>query len=115
MSYAVRVVVPLGSVPASGFPRRRWVTGNARPTRTTSAPMAYGNGWRWMRRLHRNQNAPRVAVDDAERRRAGTWNVSMLWPTKPSIAGSRVTEANIVTRTAIADPTARPLMNDSPI
>lgn len=32
----------------------------------------------------------------------------MVWPTKPSMAGSRVTEAIMVTRTAAAEPTDMP-------
>ena len=39
------------------------------------------------------------------------WSRSMLWPTKPSRAGRRVSAPAMTSRTARIDPTAKPSMD----
>ena len=71
--------------------------------------MAKAHGRRWMSRLHRNQNPARWSV--LARPTKGTRQRSMLVPTKPSMAGRRVTDPIIVTSTTAAEPTATPSRN----
>ena len=60
--------------------------------------MAASQGRRWMNRLQRYQRD--VSYARASLLTNGTCRRSMLRPAKPSMAGSRVTEAAMVTSTA---------------
>ena len=86
----------------------------ARPAREGSArpPIAAGHGCAWIARLQRVQmllSTLRFFFAP------GNANLSIVWPTKPSTAGSSVTAAAITNSTASDAPTARPRMNDTPI
>ena len=67
--------------------------------------MAAGHGRRCTTRLQRND---RVRRGSRARPRNGTCNRSMVVPTKPSTAGSRVTASAIMIPTARAEPKATP-------
>ena len=80
-------------------------TGDASTSRITRPASAAGNGRRWISRLHRYQKPSRTCTFLPT---IGTWNLSMLCPTKPSTAGSSVSEIAIVSATARIAPVARP-------
>ena len=72
--------------------------------------IAAGHGRRWITWLHRGQ--PDSRISPSGRLRWGRPNLSMLRPTKPSSAGSSVTDASIVMSTPIEMPMATPRMID---
>ena len=111
-SYARRVVNFVGSLPESATPRRSERNGIARISRTRRPPTSAAHGRRCNERA---QRAHTVWSGSTRFFAPGSANLSIVWPTNPSTAGSSVTAAAITNSTASDAPTARPRMNDTPI
>ena len=98
------MVLP-GSVPASAEPS--WIenTGMASTMSSAADTIAAGQGRRWIKRLQRYQ---KPVPSGFCLPKPGTRQRSTLRPILLSIAGSRVSEAVIVSRTASDEATAGP-------
>ena len=108
-SYARRVVSVSMRLPASAKPRRIENTGIARTISTAALRISAGQGCAWITRLQRYQKelrSPSALPASVGSCRNGTRRLSMLRPTKPSIAGSSVIAASIVISTASTAPIA---------
>ncbi len=111
MSKATRVGVPAGSVPWSAEPSRSEKKGRAITTITTSATPADSHGLRCTRSAQFGQK-PLLSAPTMR----GPFSARFLFclrlitfgPMKPSIAGSRVRAATMVSATPMAAATASP-------
>jgi hypothetical protein len=88
-------------------------TGEASTRSTASAPKAMGHGWRCTNRLQRYQFESGPTFEREPRR--GSANRSTAGPANPSNAGSSVTEATMVSSTAMMALTAMPLTKEMPM
>jgi hypothetical protein len=105
-SYACRVVVEDGLLPASEEPRRRENTGNVRTPMSTIATADSSPGRRWTTLAQRCHTPPLLGVPAAVRRRSRRLSVRI--PRMPSRAGSRVIAASTVATTVVAEAMAMP-------
>ena len=105
------MVVLAGSVPASALPSSIEKTGIARTMSTAAEMIAAGQGRRWIKRLHAAQNPVPggLVLPSPGMRKRSTRRPILL-----SIAGSSVSDASIVSRTASEDATAGPYRNETP-
>ena len=97
-SYASRVVVPDGSVPSFGRPRRRPATGTARITRTAIAETVKTTGRRVTRATQREAGVRRGVVTVCPILRRAR-RLSTFMPETLRIAGVNVNEISSATKT----------------
>src|SRR5580704_13260611 len=124
-SNAWRVFVPDGSLPASLLSRRRPNTGSRHRIIRPHERTASGHGRRWTVRLHSRQrewcgalSCTTAAAVLARRRPNGSRRVrgrTIRSPYFDSIAGSTVSDANIVASTANTEEIARPYRKLTPV
>ena len=116
-SYACRVIVSDGSLPASGKPSRMSSAGYASASSTSVATIAAGQGRRWTAWLQRAAgDSPRArSVRLRGRPRNGSRSRSTRGPRYDSSAGSSVTAPSITTSTASEAAIATPYMYGRPV
>jgi hypothetical protein len=110
MSYALRVVVPVGLLPWSEEPSRSDSAGIASVAITTTATAASERGCRWRKPDQRAAAPVADSVRGPDAASARRWRrLSTRMPSTPSSAGSSVIAAATVITTVNAAATATPL------